>query len=301
MPPISGPLGADASESLASAAPTFGSLLESVGMAVATSQSALDNALVTNVNALSNTNITVVTDVIIRLDDDGMPMTPNPARDLVKTEVSVLNYFMPTVHEWRRVAVSMDLTVGAFSSQDGMTFERKQYSGSVGGAGLFWGFLGWFDMSTSEAEQSGHSLTQRETNFAQGEVRMDAHLAPRRSQGFKAPLNATKGPQLVISQVGSRDIKDSDDRIIARETDVIVHVLTAAGADNAGRSVTVESNGLQVSYADTGGYTGSTTNTQGRIKVTLRRGIAGPLFAASRRFPVTAALGQVRRTMNITL
>lgn len=291
---------ADASAEIAVAAPTFGALLRSVGLAVATSQTALDNGLIESVNQLSSTDITIVTDVIIRLDDNGLPMTPNPATDLITSKVSVLNYFMPTIHEWRRVSMSMDLTIGRFSSQDAFTYERTQYSGSVGGVGLFWGFLGWFDDSSSENKQGGTNTHQSETNFTQGEVRLDALLAPRQTQGFKPPIKATKGPRIVIAQSGTRDLKDGD-KLIGRETDLLIHVLKANGGDNAAKTLTLESGGLLPTFLDDGVFDGATTNADGRIKVTLKRTIPGFLFGQPRRYTVTAVLGQIRQPVDITL
>ena len=107
---------------------------------MADSQAALDQGVIDTVNTLGNTNITVVTDVIQHLNDDG---EPDPAlTELVTTDLSVLNFFTPTIHEWKRVALSMDLSVGAFSESDGLTFNAEQSGGGVGGVGLFWGFLG---------------------------------------------------------------------------------------------------------------------------------------------------------------
>lgn len=289
----------DSTQQMIASAPTFGALLRSIGSAVAESQSSLDQAMVENVQALSNTKITVVTDVITRLDDDGMPKPPPDSvderkKDLITTEVSVLNYFMPTVHEWRRVALSMDLVVARFSSKDAFTFERKQ--GGTSSASGFWGFLNWFGNSGGSAvTDSSSSVTQRETDFTQGEVRMDALLAPRRTQSFKPPINVTNGPQIFVAQGETRPIT-TDGKTTGRETDLLVHVIKPNGANNPAKDIKVEANGLLITFA-----TGSTTDADGRLKLTLKRSFPSPLFGTPTRYTVTLILGQVRQTVAITL
>src|SRR6476661_8717121 len=133
-------LAADVSGQLRTVAPTFGQVLKSIGTGVANSQKALDAGVIDTVRDLADTEITVVTDVIQHLNDDG---EPDPAQtQLVSTDLSVLNFFMPTIHEWKRVAVSMDLSVGAFNEKDGVSFHAEQSGFGTGMAGLFWGFIG---------------------------------------------------------------------------------------------------------------------------------------------------------------
>ena len=90
-------------------APTFGQVLSSVGTGIADSQTALDKGVIDTVNTLAGKKITVVTDVIQHLNDDGEPVPADT--ELISTDLSVLSFFMPTIHEWKRVAVSMDLSV----------------------------------------------------------------------------------------------------------------------------------------------------------------------------------------------
>ena len=299
--PVPAPTDVDSTQQLISSAPTFGTLLRSIGTAVAESQSALDKSMVENVQALSDTKITVVTDVITRLDDDGMPVPPpdDPnlrKQDLITTDVSVLNYFMPTMHEWRRVALSMDLTVARFSSQDAFTFERKQ--GGTSRSTGFWGFLNWFGGSNSgstEVTNSSSNVTQRETDFTQGEVRMDALLAPRRTQAFKAPINVSKGPQIFVAQGETRDTK-AEGKVIGRETDLLVHVIKPDGGDNPGKNLKVDANGLLVTFA-----AGSTTDATGRLTMTAKRSFPSALYGTPKSFTLTLTLGGVRQPVTITL
>src|SRR6185437_5934507 len=180
-----GTLAADVSGQLQTVAPTFGQVLRSIGTGVADSQKALDAGVIDTVKDLANTNITVVTDVIQHLDDDG---EPDPSQtQLVSTDLSVLNFFMPTIHEWKRVAVSMDLSVGAFDESDGLQFNAEQSGGGVGIAGLFWGFIGVGETTSFDHEQDSSRTHEQESSWSEGEVRLDATLGPRTTRAFPTP------------------------------------------------------------------------------------------------------------------
>mgnify|MGYP006189486789 CR=1 FL=1 len=76
IPGVGGALAleADVSGELAQIAPSFGDILASIGRGVADSQTALDRGLVSTATTLSQANITVVTDVVQELNDDGLPV-----------------------------------------------------------------------------------------------------------------------------------------------------------------------------------------------------------------------------------
>src|SRR5512133_3233449 len=83
-------LGADVSGELETIAPTFGTILAAIGDGVANAQTALDKSVVDTVQALANTKITVVSEVVEVLDDDGLPDVEQT--QLITQNVSVLNY-----------------------------------------------------------------------------------------------------------------------------------------------------------------------------------------------------------------
>src|SRR5262249_44876753 len=151
----------------------------SVGSGVAISQTALDKSVIDTVNKLNGTNITVLTDVIEVLGDDGLPDAAHT--QLVTQDVSVLNYFTPTFHEWKNVSIAMDLEVGAFSQTDGVTFSASQERESFATTGLFWGFLGWTSTEDVTTDQDASSIRDHEARWQRGQVRVDAMLGPRRT------------------------------------------------------------------------------------------------------------------------
>ena len=193
---------ADASDDLGGLAPTFGNVLNSIGIGVATSQEALDQGLVEVATTLSETKIDLVTQVIQELDEDGLPIPPVDDSNLRKQNVSLINFVNPQAHQWQHVALSMDLSVGEMDNETGMKFNAQQTNSSVSGTGLLWGFIGWFQHSNSSRERSVERSTDQEAAWARGQVRMDALLTPRRTGKFPVPAEVSIGPQIAIGLGG---------------------------------------------------------------------------------------------------
>src|SRR5688572_127590 len=74
----------DTEEQLKKAAPAFGNVLSAIGNAVAESQKALDKSVVDTINKLNDTTIDVVNQVVIELDDNGVPYGDEAHTTLVK-------------------------------------------------------------------------------------------------------------------------------------------------------------------------------------------------------------------------
>ncbi len=291
-------LEADVSGELAALSPTFGDVLLSIGDGVAQSQTALDQGVVSTARALSDTNITVVTDVIQELDDDGLPNAS--ATELIQEEVSLINFVTPTVHEWSHVALSMDLSVGAMDNETGLSFDRKQTSGGVESYGLFWGFVGFGLHSSRESTTYTTRSSDRETDWARGQVRMDALLRPRRVENFDPPAQVVIGPQIYFAQ-GSIQETLTDGAVSARAVDVVITVRKADGAVNPNVTLVLDAGPFDFSFASGGGFTGNTTNADGQIQVTLTRNIPNPRFRRSITATVTASLGQLDSSTQIRL
>jgi len=292
-------LDADVSDEMAQIAPTFGDVLMSIGMGVADSQAKLDASLVEAAKTLSKTNIEVVTDVIQSLDDDGLP-TGGETTQLISHNVSLINYITPTVHQWNRVALSMDLSVGEVDATSGMTFHQKQRTHTNSGYGLFWGYLGWFSDNVNESSRSSSSSSEREADWAQGQVRLDAELGPRKTTKFPVPAEVVIGPQIYFSQ-GTVQQTISSGVVTARSVDLVIKVRKADGSVNPSVQIEIDTDRSRYSFATGGGFNGSTTNADGEVKVTLTRDIPNPRFLRPVREMVTAKLGQVEKKYEIIL
>jgi hypothetical protein len=290
-------LAADASGQFESIAPTFGNILSSVGLGVANSQAALDKGVIDTVKKLSNTKITVVTEVVEELDDDGLP-DPD-ATQLITNELSVLNFVTPTVHEWKHVALSMDMSVGAMDNETGVTYNVNSTSSSSGSYGAFFGLIGIGYKTDSSSYSNMMANSDREAQWSEGVVQLDATLGPRRTGKFPTPASVSIGPQIFFSQGSVVETKVGG-VVTERSIDVLINVRKASGAVNPSKPLELEAAGLLPSFSTTAPFTGSTTNADGQCKVTLRRSIT-PGFSQTGKRTLTVRLGQISKRFDIVI
>jgi hypothetical protein len=290
-------LGADATGRMDAIAPTFGAILASIGDGVANAQTALDQSVVQTVQALAETKITVVSEVIEVLDDDGLPDVEKT--ELITQNVSVLNYVTPTVHEWKHVALNMDMQVSAVDNETGMEVSVSQSQSETGSAGLL-GFLSVGYYAHSDSYQNMISNTHYESEWAQGQVTMDAVLGPRNTTKFPVPASVSIGPQIFFSQ-GKLDTKSADGVVTERSVELLITVRKASGDVNPGVGLLLDPAGLLPAFSTENGYTGSTTNTEGKCLVKLTRAIPNPAFAQASRRTVKVTLGQITKTYTLTI
>lgn len=290
-------LAADASGQVEGIAPTFGNILSSVGLGVANSQAALDKGVVDTVKKLSDTKITVVTEVVEELDDDGLP--DPEATQLITNELSVLNFVTPTVHEWKHVALSMDMSVGAMDNETGVTYNVNSTSTSSGSIGAFFGLVGVGYKTTSTTYGNMMANTDREAQWSEGVVQLDATLGPRRTGKFPVPASVSIGPQIFFSQGSVVETKVAN-VVTERSVDVLINVRKASGAANPGKAIELEAGGLLPSFSTTAPFTGSTTDADGQCKVTLRRTIT-PGFGQTGKRSITVRLGQISKRFDLVI
>jgi len=265
-------VGTDITDQLNQASPAFGNVLTAVGNAVAASQQTLDKSVVDTVKKLNDTKIKVVTQVVEELNADGIP---DPTKtQLITNEVSVLNYFTPTFHQWRRVSIAMDLAVGEFHSEQGVQFTKHQESTSGGGSFL-WGFGGWFNFQHASSDQSVQTDAEQNVAWSSGQCLIDAELAPRNTGKLPVPASVTIGPQIYVTQ-GAVSEQKTGEIVTSRSVALLIELRKTSGEPmQQGVNITLETGGLLPSFA-----TGSSTDINGQVKVTLTRSLS----AASKGF-----------------
>ena len=286
-------VGQDVTEQLDAAAPAFGNVLLAIGNGLASSQKALDQGVIDAVNTLNNTKIKIVTDVVEVLGDDGLPDASKT--ELVTKDVSVLNFFTPTVHEWKNVSIAMDLSIGSFHEDQGLQFRKTQHAESATATGLFWGFLGWFDTDDTTKTTSVSSQRSADVAWQSGQLRVDALLGPRKTGKLPVPAAVSIGPQIFVSQGAVTETKNDGDTVTARTIDVEIEIRKADGSANPQKNITLNSGGLLPSFPD-----GSATGADGKMKVTLTRTLV-PGFTTPFGFQLSASLGQLRKPFTVTL
>lgn len=275
-------------------APTFGNVLMNIGAGIAASQEALDKSLIDTVNKLTDTKITVVTDVVQELDDDGLPDQEN-GPVLVTEEVSMINYVAPSQQVWKNVSLSMDMTVSGISSESGLVFKQEQTSVS-GSGNSFWGFYGWFDAAGSNSEYTRDTRSEYESRWASGQVRLDATMEARRTEKLPVGVELEIGPRVYFIQSPLVETPLSR-TTVRRVLDVTVKVYKSTGALNGGAVLEVGCQPFAWSFP----VAGNATNADGEKVVRLTRDV--PAGTAVEPLPgvVTVKLGDMVRTYNVAL
>jgi hypothetical protein len=287
-------VGTDVTSALDASVPVFGNVLQAIGDGVANSQKALDDGVIASVNTLNDTKIEVMTQVVQKLGDDGLPIAGPEGTDIQTRELSVLNFFMPTLHEWKNVSLAMDLTVGSFHEDQGIVFSQHQHAESVVATGLFWGFLGWFDQDTSDTRSDGSRTRSNDLQWQSGQLRVDATLGPRATNRLPVAASVSIGPQIYVTQ-GAVHEEKTGPLVTARSVDMEIQVRKADGSVNPGKNIVLRSGGLLPSFTG-----GSATDAEGKVKVTLKRSLV-PGFSAPVSFQLSAALGQLSKSFVVTL
>jgi hypothetical protein len=284
-------LGADVTDKLKSAAPTFAEVLSSVGLGVASSQAALDKGVVDAVAALSDKKVKFVNTITTKLDDQGLPIPPTIVNgqpdNLTITEVSAINFFSPTVHEWKHVALAMDLEVGALDNKSGVSFSQTQASLKTGGGiSYLWGFSGWFSLDSSLRTTNINVTRQQESNWSRGSVRIDAQLGPRRTERLPIPGSLKRAPLFYLSPgaiVEAAGTRKLTAKIQARKLD---------GSANTGQILTVTAPGLGVSFQPS-----ATTDANGAITAVFERRQLGD----AKVFRVEVGLGDLVQAFDLSI
>jgi hypothetical protein len=286
---------------LKKAAPAFGNVLSAIGNAVAASQKALDDALLSTVKKLNDTTIDVVNQVVIELNDDGVPYADEEHTHLVKNTVSVLNYYTPVFHAWKNVSISMDLTVGAFHAEQGFQFASKQANTSIGG-GFSWSgaFGGWFSASHSSSQQSVQSSSQSDAAWSSGQLLVDAELGPRAMAKFPPATEIPVGPQILVAP-GKISEQKTGSTVNSRSIDLAIEVRKSSGAPNPHAAIDAEAPGLLKRLLGPDGTTAATAaDENGKMTMQLTRNI--PLGTTGfQQFQLTIILGDMRKPYNVTL
>jgi hypothetical protein len=278
----------------AEAMPTFGNVLLSIGTGVAASQEAMDASLVDTVDKLQKTRITVVTDVIQELGDDGLPL-PNVAPTLVKEEVSLVNHVPPTQHLWKKVSLSMDMSVAGMSSQHGMVLKQQQTSASGYSGSSYWGFHGWFDGYASHNRSEQTTVSQSEQQWSSGQVRLDAILGSRRMEKLPVGVDVEIGPSITFSQ-GMVQAEARPNNVTRRYVDVTVEVRNQNGTPSTAAGLAI-SNDLFAHGLPAGGA----VLVNGKLPVRVYRDYPTGSEPPAAQSTLTVKLNQIVRTFPVTL
>jgi hypothetical protein len=277
----------------AEAMPTFGNVLLSIGTGVAASQEAMDRSVVDTIKKLQETKITVVTDVIQELGDDGLPL-PNVEPTLVKEQVSLVTHLAPTQHKWKRISLSMDMSVAGMSAQHGMVLKQQQTHASGYAGSSYWGFHGWFDGYASHNRSEQTTVSQSEQQWSSGQVRLDAVLGSQRMEKLPVGVDVETGPSITFTQ-GMVKAEALANGVSRRFIDVTVDIRNQDGTPSTSSDLAI-SNDL-FSY----GLPNGSGLVNGKLVVRVYRDHPTGLEPASAASTLTVKMKKFVRTYQVIL
>jgi hypothetical protein len=186
--------------------PSFGAFVKAVGLAVAESQTKLDQTLVATAEALSKTQIDVIAVFEQEIDDNGEMTAGRP----VLQKLPLVNYIMPTAYQWTRVYLQADAKVQEFNAANGFNIQGKSTSFSADARASYGILQGGFSagggtrFATSSYGYAGETSVSRDE--AAGSLHMEATLEPRSDIRLPQPFIVQKGPRLKVTVESRRDL-----------------------------------------------------------------------------------------------
>jgi hypothetical protein len=177
-----------------------------------------------------------------------------------------------------------------------VTFHRDQTS-VAGRGGNSWGFYGWFDAAGSHHATTQTTNSDMHNVWSSGQVRLDAVLEARHSDKLPVGVELEIGPRIYFAQGATREAAVTKG-VTRRSMDVTITVQKANAAANASVNLSTSCTPFTCGFA---GDHGSTTDVNGRTVVTLTRDVPANVPVSPERGTLTVRLGQMVRTLDISL
>ena len=265
---------AEITDEMEKGGPAIGSFLKAVGLAVAETQTALDDTLVKTAEALSRTNIKVIAVFEQKLDDDGN-MTRGNA---IIQELPLINYLMPTGYAFSQVHLTADMDVSEFNAANGLNIKKSSFSAGVN-ANVSYGLLsGWGGSGGMHVDYSNQNLsvgTSSAQDKAAGKLHMEATLEPRTDIQLPKPFIVQRGPRLRLMIAEIKDVTEPADgdtpaKVIGREATLTAELTDDAGQPLTGKTLQVSCDQPTLSYTASGA-TGTADPNKGKLQVKVTR------------------------------
>lgn len=312
------PGAANVTPELEEAGKSFGNLLLVTGNAVAESQRRLNQASAKNAMALSTTKVEVIAVRETTYGDDG---TIEDSTEIVQ-KLPLVNFMDPVFYEWPDVHLQGVFMADEITSGQQSASQVKTASGVDTGArlGIKFGPLslaGYERRAGTSSAVQGTTMTAQATtsDYACGNIRLNARLVPKTDVGVPKPRQIVRGPKLNFVHLDPDDNPKPPALPQTRTVDVTIRYTQhdgstpIGGPDEAtGKLVSIESDGLTWKYLDNankGNGDIHRTDKAGEVKIQLIRTFVdntddpeNPILAD--RSPidvmVTARVGMVRNT-----
>jgi hypothetical protein len=239
----------------------FGDLVKRTGQAIADTQNKLNSTAATTASALATTLVDVIALQEKVYDDQGTLTDINNHT----SQLPLINFIDPVVYQWSRVHLQGLYFAREWASASERQTESHVSSGGAGQGGLLL-ILGAGYNYNKQSDVTSQSTQATTSDYAVGQMRMNALLEPRKDIGVPKPIQVIQGPYLSIVAGEIQPVMDGG-RLVARTMSVLVEYHRRDGTAIPGKIISVETDGVPWAYVTTDGQ----TDNNGRVEITLRR------------------------------
>lgn len=294
---------ADITDELTKGGPAFGTFLKSVGMAVADTQKALDEALVSTSEKLATTTIEVPVIYEQVLDDTGAPSDESKP---IMQKLPLISFIPPTAYAFTQVHLTADMDVSEFNTANGLNIKKSNTNFNLNAKARY-GLTGFGASGGTNLDIKSDSDNQYRSNSedkAAGKLHMEATLEPRRDIQLPKPFLVQKGPKLRLTaqpaqgyDAATPPVATSDvTKIVKREVTVEAYLTKQDGAALAGDLDVVCDGPVAI---DAG--SGKTDATTGKLTIKIIRTGMTPESNVPISTVVRASMGLVSASVAISI
>jgi hypothetical protein len=274
---------------------SFGTLIQTTGNAVASTQSALNDSSAATATALATTLVDVIA-LQERIYDDQGNVVDAQSHVL---KLPLITFIDPVFYQWSSVRLQGYFYANEFASDTTISTSVVTTNTSAGGASVL-GFTfgsGKFSLGATRTDLEVESSS--DTSF--GLVRMNALLEPRRDVAIPKPTQVIQGPSLAIIQ-GEIVNDPPTGTPTSRSMSLLIEYRRRDGSPIPAKSISIETNGVAWSFDSDP----AVTDAEGHLSLTLNRTFiaatgegAEPPDTSAQDFVISARIGLVQNSTTV--
>lgn len=205
---------------LTEAGPVFGDVLRSIALAVADTQTALDDTSLDSLKTLAAQKAVIPIEITQNLKDDGTPGTV----EIKTASVPLTSIVTPSMLQVDQMTLRMDMRVQSFDATSGIKFNQN-----IASAGASYS-RGSFGFAVSMANTNVNAQFSNMSDFSSGAVLMSLDIVDRTGFEIPTPLQYGIGASLLVQLVDiSQQVTATPPAVVTRVAKISVQKVTSAG------------------------------------------------------------------------
>jgi hypothetical protein len=271
---------------------SFGTLIQTTGMAVGKTQLRLNQTGAATATVLATTPVDVIAvQESIYNDQGNLIEAKSHTRKL-----PLINFMDPVFYEWTEVRLRGEFFANEFVSSNEASSSSTSTSNAQVNAGLSI-FLGPGARSGKSKSTSNSSDRDTSLDTSYGRIRASALLSPKRDVGVPKPRQVLRGPSLSVLAGTITAVMDGQ-TLVGRTMSAIIELRRMNGTPIEGKGLSIETEGVPWQYAS---EDADKTDSLGQVAIVLTRTFLGEKPDTSAiNIAVTVRLGLVSSSTTLT-